>query len=370
VTSVAFHVDQPFARVPGGIGAYVRGLVPSLAASEPGLDLTLFHARFDEQPEAWMRDFPRVQLRQRIRTLYPSWALLGRPALPAPLDRADLVHAPLPSAVPPVGRHQRLVVTVHDLAFRLYPAMYPPPWRALYGLGLRRAIRHAHMLLTCSRHTADDLIRAGAPQRRIRVTWLAPSLPVGGDDPGPALDRLRIPRPYVLFVGTLEPRKNVARLIGAYRKAIAAKGLRHALVLVGPRGWRAESVDRELALPGPGRIVRTGRVDPGDLDALYKGADLFCYPSLYEGFGLPVVEAMARGVPVVCSNTSSLPEVAGSAALQVDPTSVEDLAAAISAVLADDGARARMAEAGPPQAARFSWERTAAETLEAYREAA
>ena len=91
MTSVAFHVDQPFARVPGGIGAYVRGLVPALAAAEPGLDLTLFHARFDEQPEVWMRDFPRVQLRQRIRTLYPSWALFGRPTLPAPLDRADLI---------------------------------------------------------------------------------------------------------------------------------------------------------------------------------------------------------------------------------------------------------------------------------------
>jgi glycosyltransferase involved in cell wall biosynthesis len=370
VTSVAFHADQPFARVPGGIGAYVRGLVPALTAADPDLDLTLFHARFDQQPEAWMRDFPRVQLRHRIRTLYPSWALLGRPALPDPLGRADIVHAPLPSAVPPVGRRQRLVVTVHDLAFRLYPAMYPPPWRALYGLGLRRAIRHADMLLTCSSHTADDLTRAGVPPRRIHVTWSAPSLPVGSDDAAAALDRLRIPRPYVLFVGTLEPRKNVPRLIGAYRKVVGDYGLPHALVLAGPRGWRAEAVDRELALPGPGRIVRTGRVDPADLDALYRGADLFCYPSLYEGFGLPVVEAMARGIPVVCSNTSSLPEVAGPAAVQVDPTSVEELAGAISAVLGDGGERARMADAGPTQAATFSWERTAGETLQAYREAA
>jgi glycosyltransferase involved in cell wall biosynthesis len=370
VTSVAFHVDQPFARVPGGIGAYVRGLVPALATADPDLDLTLFHARFDRPPDAWMTGFPRIELRQGIRTLYPSWALLGRPALPSPLDRSDLVHAPLPSAVPPVRNRQRLLVTVHDLAFRLYPAMYPPPWRALYGLGLRRAIRHADTLLTCSQHTADDLVRVGVASGRIHVTGSAPSLPIGGDDPGVALDRLRIPRPYVLFVGTLEPRKNVARLIRAYRGAVKADGLQHALVLAGPRGWRAEAVDRELRVPGPGRIIRTGRVDAGALDALYRRADLFCYPSIYEGFGLPVVEAMARGVPVVCSNTSSLPEVAGAAAVQVDPTSVEELAGAIGAVLGDRAERDRLAAAGPAQAARFTWERTARKTLEAYREAA
>jgi glycosyltransferase involved in cell wall biosynthesis len=368
VTSVAFHVDQPFSRVPGGMGTYVRELVPAIAALDPELDLTLFHSRFARAPETWMTRFRRVALPQRIRTLYPSWALLGRPPLPPPLDRADLIHAPSPSAVPPVRPGQRLVVTVHDVAFRLHPAMYPPPWRALYRLGLRRALRRADAILAPSRHTAEDLVRSGAERRRVHVTPLAASLPSPSEDPEPVLDGLEIPRPYLLFVGTLEPRKNLVRLVRAYRRAIDAGGLTHGLVLAGPLGWKAGPVHREIAVPGPGRIALTGRVDAPTLDALYRGADLFCYPSLYEGFGLPVLEAMARGVPVVCSNTSSLPEVAGSASVQVDPTSVPDLSDAIARILGDAAERDRLAAAGPVRAATFSWDHTANETLAAYRE--
>jgi glycosyltransferase involved in cell wall biosynthesis len=365
VTSVAFHVDQPFARVPGGIGTYVRELVPALVAADHELDVTLFHARFDRSPEAWMTRFPRMGLPRRIRTLYPTWALLGRPALPPPLDRADIVHAPSPAAVPPAARGQHLVATVHDLAFRLHPAMYPAPWRSLYRLGLRRAIRRADALLAPSRHTADDLVRAGAPSERVHVTPLAATLPSGGDEPVPA--GLGIGEPYLLFVGTLEPRKNVVRLIRAYRRAIEAANLPHSLVLAGSLGWRAEGVHRQLAVPGPGKVVLTGRMDAGDLDALYRNADAFCYPSLYEGFGLPVLEAMARGIPVVCSNASSLPEVAGDAAILVDPRSVERLAEALALVLGDDRERERLGAAGRARAGSFSWERTARETLEVYR---
>ena len=364
MTSVAFHVDQQFARVPGGIGTYVRELVPALVAADHELDVTLFHARFDRSPETWMTRFPRVRLPQRIRTLYPSWALLDRPALPSPLDRADLVHAPSPSAVPPVARGQRLVTTVHDLAFRLHPAMYPAPWRSLYRLGLRRAIRRADALLAPSRHTADDLVRAGAASERVHVTPLAASLP--SEDHRPVPPRLGIERPYVLFVGTLEPRKNLVRLIPAYRRVVEAASLPHTLVLAGPLGWRAQDVHRELAVPGSGKVMLTGRVVAGDLDALYWNADAFCYPSLYEGFGLPVLEAMVRGIPVVCSNASSLPEVAGDAAILVDPRSIEQLAEALTRVLSDDRERARLGTAGRARAEDFSWERTARETLEVY----
>ncbi len=257
-------------------------------------------------------------------------------------------------------------MTVHDLAFLRFPGLFPRAWRALYRAGLAAAVRRAHVILTPSRHTAEDLLeRTRARPERIHVVPLAASLEHGAGDPERVLERLKVPRPYVLFVGTLEPRKNLVRLVRAYRR-VAADGLPHALVLAGPLGWRPKALHRELALRGPGEVVLTGPLPPADLDALYRGADLFAYPSLYEGFGLPVLEAMARGVPTVASATSSIPEVAGDAAILVDPRSVRELARAISDVLADRDLAERLAFRGRARAARFSWEETARGTLRAY----
>jgi glycosyltransferase involved in cell wall biosynthesis len=367
VTRVAFHTDQVFYRVPGGIGTYVRELVPALRAADPDLEITLFHARFDRPPEPWMRAFPLVGLGTRIRMLYPGWALAGRPALPRSLASVDVIHAPSPAAVPPARRGQRLVVTVHDLAFLVHPELFPPAWRAIFRLGLRRAARTADTILAPSRSTALDLSRlAGVAADRVRVAPLAATLPEMGTDPQEVLGRLRVPRPYALFVGTLEPRKNLVRLVRAYRRAVASSDLPHALVLAGPMGWRAAPLQRELRTPGPGNVVLSGHATPDLLDALYRGADAFLYPSLYEGFGLPVVEAMARGVPTVVSTSSSLPEVAGQAALSADPRSVPQLADAIARVLTDAGEARRLGEAGRERARRFTWDRTARRTLEAY----
>jgi glycosyltransferase involved in cell wall biosynthesis len=369
VTSVAVLVDQLHARVPGGIGTYVRELVPAMAEADSSLRITLFHSRFErpEPPEAWMRRFDIRGLSQGIRTLYPSWAVAGRPALPPDIRAADVVHAPTPAAVPPAGPGQRLVVTVHDLAFRVYPELFPPAWRVLYRLGVRRASRHADAIVTPSRSTALDLAgMARARPDRIRVIPLAPSLPITEVDPGGVLARLRLPRPYLLFVGTLEPRKNLVRLVRAYRRSVRAASLPHALVLAGPLGWRSDSLLRELRLPAPGEVVLTGRTSPEDLDAILRGAAAFAYPSLYEGFGLPVVEALARGVPTIVSTASSLPEVAGDAAIAVEPRSVIDMAGAIERVLTDTAEARRLSEAGRKRAATFSWERTARATIEVY----
>ncbi|MGH2725085.1 MAG: glycosyltransferase family 4 protein [Actinomycetota bacterium] len=370
MTSVAFQVDQLLARVPGGIGTYVGELVPALMAADPEVAITLFHARAEGRslPEGWAADLPVVPLRRGIRTLYPGWALAGLPALPEPLRGQDVLHSPSPAAVPPAGPGQRLVVTVHDLAFLVEPRLFPPAWRTMYRMGLRRAVRHADALVAVSEHTARDLVdRAGADAGKIHVTPLAATLPASAGDPGPAVDRLRIPRPYLLFVGTLEPRKNLVRLVRAYRRAVARSELPHALVLAGPPGWGGDALERELAIPAAGEVVRTGRVEPDELDALYRGADAFAYPSLYEGFGLPVVDAMARGIPMIVSSSSSLPEVAGDAALTASPHSVEELAQAIERVLTDRTLAARLTEAGRARATEFSWARTARATLEVYR---
>jgi glycosyltransferase involved in cell wall biosynthesis len=159
------------------------------------------------------------------------------------------------------------------------------------------------------------------------------------------------------------------RLIRAYRR-VAASGFPHALVLAGALGWHHEALMREIALKGPGDIVMTGELPEADLDALYRGAAAFVYPSLYEGFGLPVVEAMARSVPTIASNTSSVPEVAGDAALGVNPRSVREIAQAIEQVLTDVGLAERLAARGRAQAERFSWEETARLTLQVYEQVA
>lgn len=365
---IALQVDQLFFQAPGGIGTYIRNLIPAMVARDPSLRLTLFHARFasPEIPERWMREHWVESLPETIKTLYPRWNLLGRPALPASLRAAEILHVTNHAAVAPAGEGQKLVVTVHDLAFEYFPSLFPRPWRTLYKLGLRAAIRRADAIVTPSRNTAEDILsRTDVDPKKLHVVPLASSLPQGTLDAEDVLARLKVPTPYVLFVGTLEPRKNLVRLVRAYRR-VAADGFPHTLVLAGPLGWHHESLMRELALQGPGEIVMTGWLSDEELDAVYRAADALVYPSLYEGFGLPVVEAMARGVPTIASTTSAVPEVAGDAALGVDPRSVREIAQAIESVVSDVNVADRMAARGRAQAERFSWDETARRTLEVY----
>jgi glycosyltransferase involved in cell wall biosynthesis len=237
----------------------------------------------------------------------------------------------------------------------------------MYRAGLLRAARSADAVIAVSRHTAEDLTRRSrVPRERIHVVPLAAALPMADGEVEETLGRLKVRAPYVLFAGTLDPRKNVVRLVRAYRR-VASRGAPHSLVLAGPMGWHPQGLLRELAVEAPGEIVLTGRTEPADLDALYRGAAVFVYPSLYEGFGLPVLEAMARGAPCVVSIAGSLPEVAGEAALPIEPQSVAGLADAIERVLNDRTLSSRLREAGRARAARFSWDETARRTLEVYK---
>jgi glycosyltransferase involved in cell wall biosynthesis len=372
MTSVALHVDQLWLSTPGGIGTYVRELVPAMERVDDPEALMLFRSRWSEggPPAEWLEHRRVVVLPATMRSLYPRWDLFARPPLPVPLSACEVVHATNHVAIPPAGPAQKLVVTVHDLAFEHFPELFPRRWRWLYRAGLRATVRRADAILTPSQATADDLLsRTDADPAKVHVTPLAASLPASSAEPLPILRRLGIEPPYVLFVGTLEPRKNLVRLVRAYRQAVAM-GLPHSLVLAGGTGWHAEALDAELAMSGPGRIFRTGLLPDPELDALYRGAAAFAYPSLFEGFGLPVLEALARGVPTVTSNASSIPEVAGRAAVLVDPTSVEDLAAAIERVLTDRDLADGLRRVGPEQAAGFSWDETARATIAVYRKIA
>lgn len=355
---VAFHTDQLWFSAPGGIGTYVRELSTALRALDDGPELVTFQVGAGDGSADEI-------VTGSIRSVYPRWDLTARPKLPF---SCEVVHATNHAAIPPAARGAALVATVHDLAFDAFPRAFPPMWRLLYRAGVRAAARRADLILVPSIATAEDLEdRYGVGPERIRVTPLASALPEHGADLETVLPRLGIPRPYVLCPATLEPRKNQVRLIRAYRQV--APEIPHALVLAGPDGWGVDAISAEIGRPGPGTIVRTGMLSPVDLDAIYRGADAVAYVSTYEGFGLPVIEAMQRGVPVLGSTTPAVAETAGEAAVLVDPDDIAAIAEGLARVLTDRSARDELVEKGSMRAAGYSWHATARATLDAYRDA-
>jgi glycosyltransferase involved in cell wall biosynthesis len=361
---VGVTAEQALAPVPGGIGRYVTELawqLPPLAERRGGGVVLLTGRHRAGQLDAAGLDPARTKrLRLPGRVLNRTWVDARLPRLPGRLLAAlDVVHA-TSLAVPPAGRRP-LVVTVHDLAFRHHPEAYPRAGRAWHERALRRALAEAAMLLVPSRATAGDLAELyGVERQRIAIVPLGVSL-VPPDRPAAVrlLARLEVPGPFVLAVGTLEPRKNLRRLVAAFNVVSGALPAHH-LVLVGPSGWGR--VLGEL----PAGVRLAGRVPDPVLHGLYSLADAVAYPSLYEGFGLPVLEAMAHGVPVLTGDRSSLPELVGDAALLVDPSRTEAIAAGLERVVADEELRARLRAAGPARAARFTWAETARETWAVY----
>jgi glycosyltransferase involved in cell wall biosynthesis len=288
-------------------------------------------------------------------------------------DHLDLLFCPV-NVVPLTGIVPS-VVTVHDLAFVAHPEAFHAAKRRYLALMTRLSVHRARQVIAVSAHTKDDLVRHFhvAPGK---VTVIANAM----DDrfhPATDPDALaqftrdhHLPERFILFVGTLEPRKNLRRLIEAFARIARADG-EVALVIVGASGWMTSDLAplvQRLTLTD--RIIFTGYVSDDELPLWYQSATTFCYPSLYEGFGLPVLEAMACGTPVVTSNTSSLPELTGDASSLVDPTDVAALADGLLALLTDAPRRAEMSRAGIERARGYSWERTAAATYAVIAEAA
>jgi glycosyltransferase involved in cell wall biosynthesis len=267
------------------------------------------------------------------------------------------------------------VVTVHDLAFLAHPEAFHPSKRRYLMLMTRLSVHRARRVIAVSAHTKGDLVRhfGVAPDK---VTVIPNAMddrfrPATNPDARAQFTRdHHLPERFILFVGTLEPRKNLRRLIDAFAR-LARDDHEVALVIVGASGWMTSDLAPLAEAHGlADRIVFTGYVADDELPRWYQAATLFCYPSLYEGFGLPVLEAMACGTPVVTSNTSSIPELASGAAARIDPTDVAALADALGALLADAPRRAEMSRAGIARARSYSWERTAAATYAVIAEAA
>jgi glycosyltransferase involved in cell wall biosynthesis len=313
--------------------------------------------------------------RSRIPTGTPevriAWEQLVAPAMLA-RDGIDVVHAPV--NVSPHFTSRPTVVTVHDLAFRLFPEQYPGLKRRYLDALTRRSVEQADQVIAVSENTRADLLRAYRvnPERvHVVPNGVDPSLRTIEDPTSLARFRERhhLPEQFILALSTLQPRKNLITLLRAWARLDASS--RVPLVVTGAPGWKVDPIFEEVRALGIADQVRfAGYAASDELAYWYSAATLFVYPSLYEGFGLPVLEAMACGTPVVSSNASSLPEVAGDAALLVDPRDVNGLAAAIDRLAHDPTLRADMTNRGFARARKFSWARTARETVKVYRLAA
>jgi len=356
----------------GGMEVYARELLPALRTEAPNLRLTAFINRelaaagLDRVDGIDVVTVP-VGASNRVEWVRGEQALLPRMAARA---GCDVVHS-LASTGPITGRFRR-VTTVHDLIFRAVPEAH----FGVRALGMRvlvpAAVKRSSRVVADSRSTRDDLLRLyRVPATRVDVVPLG----VRVDPHAPAVDAAEVRRrhdavgrPLALSVSAKRPHKNLARLIEAL--ALIPGDRRPVLVLPGyPTPHEAELRARAAALGVADDVRFPAWVSAEELEGLYRAADVLVFPSLYEGFGLPVLEAMARGVPVACSNRSSLPEVAGDAAVLFDPEDPSAIASALGRLLTDREVAERLREAGPRQAAQFTWERTARLTLDAYRSA-
>jgi glycosyltransferase involved in cell wall biosynthesis len=337
----------PLLDPPTGIGRYTSEL--SKALEIRGVKLRRYAVAWGGKPPAEVR-----RIRMPARLAHMTWRVLGRPSVERATGEVDLVHA-TNFVLPPTKAPG--VVTIHDLTF-LRDDVYPggQRLRELVPESLKRAAR----VITPSAAIADELAeRCDYPRDRISVTHEGVSEEFFAASPlsDTALGRMGIPGRFVVAVGTIEPRKNLPTLLSAWRKA-RLDG--YTLVIAGPKGWGP-------GLPETPGVVLTGWVGDSILPGLYAAADAFCYPSLYEGFGLPPVEAMAAGTPVVAGAYSAATEILGSAALIVDPSDADALAGALHRVLSDDATRAQLRLAGRARAAAYTWDATGKATISCYR---
>ncbi|MGH2791909.1 MAG: glycosyltransferase family 4 protein [Actinomycetota bacterium] len=376
---VAMTLEQCWHRVPGGTAVATLGAARALAARDDLEVVGVAAWHRNEAIEAWMPPVPVGHLPLPRLALYESWHRLRRPRVQRATGPIDVIHA---TAMPIPPRSAPLVVTVHDLAFLRSADHFTRRGNSFFRRGLELALRDADLVLCPSQATITDCIEAGFDAARLRmvphgVTVQSPS----PDDVARVRKHHGLDRPYVLWTGTVEPRKNLPGLLRAWTMVDAEADL----VLVGPEGW---STDLEALLRGAGsagpqkkrgaasagpqkkRVKVLGFLPQRDLAPIYAGAEVFCYPSFTEGFGLPVLEAMAQSTPVVTSRGTSTEEIGRDAVILVDPADPAAIAEGIGRILDDAELGSQLASKGRARAATYTWEAAAELTLAAYREVA
>ena len=363
-----FGLDvRPSLSRPTGVGTYVLGLAERLPALAPEDRFTYFSASLRERYPA--RDWgPNVRLVDRripVRGLNAAWNRLGWPPIDRLVDRSlDLVHSPTPLLIP--CKRGRRIVTLHDLFFLKHPELVEGETRRDFVTLVRDHVKRADGVICVSEYTASEARRLlDVPDEKIAVTPHGVD-PVFRHEPhtqqvDETLRRLRLPRGGILYVGSSEKRKNLVTLVMAYMTLGRRRRL-PPLVLAGPGSDWAQAG----SYSGP-QIVATGYLERADVRSLMAASAALVLPSLEEGFGLPVVEAMAAGLPVVCSRDTALAEVAGDAASLVDPHDVNGLAHAVERVLEDRSLAAELRRKGLERSRAFEWSTTAERTLAFYR---
>jgi glycosyltransferase involved in cell wall biosynthesis len=360
----------PLPTQPVGAGNYIIQLIGALERLESVHEFIIFHQKGGR---AWFSDLERpgfrfILLPDRRPAFRLVWEQFAFPILVRKfrLNVLHSLHYTMPFIKPCPA-----VVSFHDMTFFLYPELHTRSKRLFFPLAMRASVKRADMLVVPSDSTRRDALRLLkiAPEKVLTV-------PLGvNDNFRPQKDerllleirrKYDLPDRFILYVGLIEPRKNLPSLINAY-DCLRKRGIDLPVVIAGRRGWQVEEVTRMVeALHLTAHIHFSGYIEPQDLPMVYNLADLFVYPSLYEGFGLPVLEAMACGTPVVTSAISSMPEVVGDAGLLVPPREIEPLANAMHSLLVDRALREQLSERGLERAAHFTWERTAAEMLNVY----
>ncbi|HEY64609.1 MAG TPA: glycosyltransferase family 4 protein [Caldilineae bacterium] len=354
-----------------GIGQYTIRLIRALAALNQEDQFLILQSRKHPDPIVRQHNFRRIGL------WTPSHNRFEQFFLPLELLRvdADVLHSP--DFIPPLYcRRFRFVITIHDLHFLIYPKFLTEESARYYGQ-IDRAVQHAHHIIVPSEATKQDTINLlGVPESKITVISEAANPLFRPIPRREALAKVQarfpgLPSDFILFVGTLEPRKNLPTLLRAYQHLREAYRLDAELVFVGRRGWLVDDLFHQIDEMGLRDYCHfLGRVADEDLLYLLNAARCLTLPAHYEGFGLPPLEAMACGTPVVVSNVASLPEVVGDAGLLVDPNNWEELAVALWRVLTDEQLANELRQKGLQRASLFSWERAAQETLAVYRQVA
>lgn len=357
---MAVPFEQCWYEVPGGTARSTIDLARALDHRSDVEVVGVAARHRHPPPAAWQPPVTVRQLPLPRRLLHETWHAIRWPDVEHATGRVDVCHA-VGGAIP--GSRAPLVVTVHDLAFLHLPDLFSAQGRRFLRRALDLVRVHAAQVQVPSQATLEDCAAHGIDRQRLRlVPWgCTVSDPAPGDVEA-ARTRFGLPERYVVCVGTLEPRKNLAGLLEAWRRLDRADV---GLVLVGPSGWG----DVPEGSTFPPNVTMTGFVDTEIRDALYRGAVASCYPSLFEGFGLPVLESMALGCPVVTSTGTATEELVGDGAgVAVDPRDPDAIAGALATLLDDEGVRARLAAAGTARAATYQWGRAAELALAGYQE--